>query len=167
MSRTADETGRTEVHAQQWYARRNGVVRGPFSRKTVSRYILLGRIHIDDELSQDRIDWQRAGQVAALVPSVMTPIANPVDNRAYLEAFALADERVGERRNVSCSGCGKCRGTERRVLPDRRKVQASPAEDLRWHRLRADARVAAGKVRYLVFALAAVLLLVLVVPASH
>ena len=167
MSRPPDESGQPEAYAEQWYARRNGVVRGPFSSKTVSRRILLGRIHIDDELSQDRHDWVRAGRIPGMVPSVMGRLTNPADTREYLEAFTLADERAGERRKVSCTGCGRCRGAERRVLPDRRKTRVQPAENLRRLRLRTDVSAAAGKMRYLVFVLAAALFLVLIVPASH
>jgi len=167
MSRTPGESRQATLHDRDWYARRDGVVRGPFSGATVSRHILLGRIRIDDELSTDCHDWVRAGQVPGIVPSVMVRFANLADSRAYHQARMLADERRGERRRVACAGCGRCPGAERRVLPDRRKARALPVAAPLRSRPRAGSRAAADRIRYLVFALAAVLLLILMVPASH
>ena len=35
-----------------WFTRREGVIRGPFPAGEITRYILLGRIRLDDELSR-------------------------------------------------------------------------------------------------------------------
>jgi len=49
-------------HQHVWYARRDGRVRGPFTAEELRRYLLLGRICEDDELSRDGMEWR-------LVPS--------------------------------------------------------------------------------------------------
>jgi hypothetical protein len=167
MSRPPAEAVQPDGDGTLWYARRDGVVRGPFGRETVSRHLLLGRIRIDDELSTDRRDWIHAGQVPGMIPSVMTRLTGLSDSRAFHAARLRADERAGERRGGSCSGCGKCRAVERRVLPDRRKTPAYGAGGQPRERPRVERQALPGRLRYLVFALATALLLVLVVPASH
>jgi hypothetical protein len=83
-----------------WYLRRAGQVSGPFPAGQVSRYILLGRIHEDDELSQDRETWRPYRELPQLIPAVMREQHAP-------EELALArlhaDERAHERRHASAA----------------------------------------------------------------
>jgi hypothetical protein len=99
-----------------WYTRREGVMRGPFSAENISRYILLGRIRLDDELSQDRTNWSVAGQLASLLPSELASQSSLDDYQQLVVAHMQADERKGERR---CQNCGNC-NPERRKAPNRR-----------------------------------------------
>jgi hypothetical protein len=69
-----------------WYVRRGDEVRGPFPAGLVSRYVLLGRIRLSDEVSHDREEWFAVSQVRELVPDVM------------LEAAAHADDEEAQRR---------------------------------------------------------------------
>lgn len=96
----------------QWYTRRDGVTRGPFTAENITRYLLLGRIRIEDELSRDRISWSVAGQLLDL--------NSQGDYRQLIIAQLQADERRGARRCSDCKNRGNCK--ERRVLPDRRKT---------------------------------------------
>jgi hypothetical protein len=48
---------RKETLTIAWYTRREGIVRGPFEPGHITRYILLGRIRLDDELSH--VQWRR------------------------------------------------------------------------------------------------------------
>ncbi len=76
--------------AEQWYARRDGVVRGPYAAGEISRYLLLGRIRIEDELSDNGHDWRPALSVEALVPAVLLED----DAEALAEARARVDQRT-------------------------------------------------------------------------
>ena len=55
-------------HPLQWYSRRQGVTRGPFSAGDITRYLLLGRIRLDDELSTDKTLWLPANQFSEMLP---------------------------------------------------------------------------------------------------
>ncbi len=85
-------------HSNLWYVRRGrGEVKGPFPAGLVSRYILLERIRMSDELSQDRSTWQLVEDVSELIPDVLK--ADPDDEEAQrrLEAARRwADERRGD-----------------------------------------------------------------------
>jgi hypothetical protein len=59
----------TQESEKIWYTRRDGVMRGPFTAENISRYILLGRIDLDDEVSQDRETWIVAGHLDSLLPA--------------------------------------------------------------------------------------------------
>ena len=54
-----------------WFVRRGGAVRGPFSSAKVRHYVLEGRLQLDDEVSTDRANWQRIGSVDEVVPRQM------------------------------------------------------------------------------------------------
>ena len=99
-----------------WYTRRKGVVRGPFLAEDVSRYLLLGRIRLDDELSRDRENWSVAGQLGGLLPPDLASQSSWDDYQRLVVAHMKADERKSERR---CQNCGNCH-PERRKIPDRR-----------------------------------------------
>jgi len=95
-----------------WYVRRADRVTGPFPAGLISRFILLGRIHADDELSQDRDEWRKASDCDELVPEVMKADLSDALARERLEAARRwADERgpepvseeVAERRSQPAS----------------------------------------------------------------
>ena len=85
-----------------WYVRRGGEIRGPFAAGLVSRHILLGRISLDDELSQDRETWATVSALPELIPEAMR--ADPHDSLARERLHAArrwADERLRERRGAN------------------------------------------------------------------
>ena len=81
-----------------WYTRRDGVMRGPFSAENISRYILLGRIRLDDELSQDCETWVVTGHVESLLPAELTSQSSWDDYQQLVTAHMKVDERKGDRR---------------------------------------------------------------------
>jgi hypothetical protein len=111
------ETGALDV---AWYTRREGVVRGPFAAEIVTRYILLGRIRLDDELSHDQVSWRMTRTVASLLPAEMANLQGWKDYQQLVEARMHADERRQERRCAQCTNHGNCH-PERRSSTDRRK----------------------------------------------
>lgn len=103
----------------QWYTRRDGVTRGPFSAENITQHVLLGRIRLEDELSRDRVSWSAARQLTTLLPEQLLNQNSRDDYRQLIIAQLLADERQGERRCHNCMNRGSCR--ERRILDDRRQ----------------------------------------------
>jgi len=103
-----------------WYTRREGVVRGPFPPDHITRYILLGRIRLDDELSHDQLSWRLARSVATLLPAEMVKLQGWEDYQQLIEARMRVDERKQDRRCGQCPNCSNCH-PERRAPGDRRK----------------------------------------------
>lgn len=81
-----------------WYTRRDGIMRGPFSAENISRYMLLGRIRLDDELSQDCETWVVAAKLDNLLPAELNNQSSWDDYEQLLTAHMKADERKGSRR---------------------------------------------------------------------
>lgn len=106
--------------AGSWYTRRDGVVRGPFATGDITRYILLGRIRLDDELSRDRRSWSPANSLPGLLPHEMLGLSSWEDYQRYIEARMQVDERCGERRCTTCEG--HATAGERRVTGERRRT---------------------------------------------
>jgi hypothetical protein len=77
-----------------WYTRRDGVVRGPYPDKQISRYILLGRIRDGDEVRPERGEWAPLADYPDLIPEVMK--LPPTDEN--LQKLLMARLREDERR---------------------------------------------------------------------
>jgi hypothetical protein len=114
-----------------WYARRNGTVRGPFTDEYLARYILLGRIRLKDELSQDRIVWRPVRDCQELFPDELRQLSSWEDYQRLVMARVALDERVSQRRTDQGSILNSSR-RERRKLSDRRRFD-SDAEFLKYH----------------------------------
>src|SRR3569623_396783 len=81
-----------------WYVRRGDEVKGPYPSGLITRYVLLGRVRADDEVSMDGATWGLVSDHPDLIPSVMK---NPDAAPQRLEAARRwADERDGERRSA-------------------------------------------------------------------
>ena len=82
------------IHNNLWYVRRGTQLKGPFPAGLVSRYILLDRVRLGDEVSQDRETWRRVADVPALIPDVMKADPSDEETQRRLEAARRwADER--------------------------------------------------------------------------
>ncbi|MBD3609869.1 MAG: pentapeptide repeat-containing protein [Gammaproteobacteria bacterium] len=76
------------------YTRRGEEISGPFPAGQITRYILLGRVRLDDELSEDQISWKRVSGWDNIVPDVLNLDMSIPENREKLEAAKRwADER--------------------------------------------------------------------------
>ncbi len=85
------------AHNNLWYVRRGRTLKGPFPAGLISRYILLERIRLSDELSQDRTTWKPVKACAELIPEVLKADPEDEDAQRRLEAARRwADERRGE-----------------------------------------------------------------------
>lgn len=69
----------------EWFVRRGSAVRGPFTSARVRHFVLEGKLELDDEVSPDKLSWDRIGRVAEVVPLQMRsgepglPTADEVD----------------------------------------------------------------------------------------
>jgi hypothetical protein len=108
------------IDNSRWYARRNGIVRGPFTDEHIARYVLLGRIRLNDELSLDRISWRAATEYPRLFPGGSLQPSNRDEYQRLMAARTAADERTGQRRMTEPADARPAR-KERRVSADRRE----------------------------------------------
>ena len=108
-----------EKSDKRWYTRRDGVMRGPFTTENISRYILLGRIRLDDEVSQDRETWIVTGHIDSLLPAELTSQSCWDDYQKLVTAHMKVDERKADRRTVKRRNYLD-RHAEKRVRGDRR-----------------------------------------------
>lgn len=108
----------------QWYSRRDEVIRGPFTAEDITRYLLLGRIRLDDELSTDKKIWLPANCFSDMLPPEVTNLTSWDDYQKLVEARMRVDERKSERRCQQCPNRDKCH-PERRRGKDRRREDDS------------------------------------------
>ena len=87
---------------QFWYMRRGEHIEGPFPAGLISRYIIIGRIKMTDEVSTDRLNWMQASEIDGIMPSVLHGDLNDAYNKQRLMAAkrwederALRDRRGG------------------------------------------------------------------------
>ena len=99
----------------EWYMRRQGTVRGPFCAQQITRYILLGRIGLQDELSSDLQTWRRVNSFTDVLPPEFADLSNWNNYQQLVVSRMLLDERKHQRR-ISPAG------TVPAPIPDRRKV---------------------------------------------
>ena len=83
---------------ERWFTRQNGLVSGPHPKGLISGLLLLGRLSLDDEVSQDRENWQRIGESPQLIPEELHHQGTPESRERLLQARLREDERLRERR---------------------------------------------------------------------
>jgi hypothetical protein len=160
---------RQEANAS-WFTRREGVIRGPFPAGEITRYILLGRIRLDDELSRDRATWMAARSLTGLLPHEMLSLSSWEDYQRYIEARMQVDERRADRRRDTCPRCVAA-PADRRVRVDRRQAESHRMLD--WYVFgfqgpHARGNTTAGRLRTLLLTLLlATLVFAWLVPASR
>jgi uncharacterized protein YjbI with pentapeptide repeats len=112
---------------KHWFVRRNGEVKGPFLSAQITRNILLGRLHADDEMSLDEQNWQAVARHKELYPDVMQEM--PVDKDKLDLAKIQADERVSDQRRQK-----ENMAQERRRTRERRGIESDVMLVHRQHR---------------------------------
>jgi len=86
------------ANRHQWYVRREGRMRGPLPEGQVSREIILGRILLSDEVSDDRRRWHSLAALPQLVPEVVRHANTETGRSRLLLARLREDERLHDRR---------------------------------------------------------------------
>lgn len=105
-----------------WYFRRGEQSKGPFPVGQIQRFVLLGRIHLDDEVSADGRQWRPLTAVPELIPDVMRDANTPASLARLSQARLREDERLDADRR---------RGSQRAEAhdTDRRRSDRRRAED--------------------------------------
>jgi hypothetical protein len=107
----------------QWYSRRGGVIRGPFTAEDITRHLLLGRIRLEDELSTNKTTWTSVNCFSGMLPPEVINLTSWDDYQKLVEARMQVDERKSERRCTHCPNRRNCQ-PERRCNQDRRHDDA-------------------------------------------
>ena len=111
------EFSMSELKSGKWYMKRSDKVEGPFAAGLVSRHILLGRLEMGHQVSEDGQNWHLVKDVPSLIPEVLkTDDDDPIHQERLMAARRWADERLSnERRGDSPDARGnERRGNERR-----------------------------------------------------
>ncbi len=98
---------------EKWYTQRGSRLDGPYSKATIHRYLMLGRIKNSDRVSKDGTIWEPITQVPELIPEELLDMNSDFGWRKYLRAR----EQVDERRPVI--------GSESEVVEERRAADIS------------------------------------------
>lgn len=104
----------------EWYMRRQGTVRGPFSAQHITSCILLGRLRLQDELSTDRRIWRCVNSFTDMLPPEFSDLSRWDNYQKLVVSRMLVDERKRERR-VMHAGIADNPVPDRRHGPGRRR----------------------------------------------
>ena len=77
----------------RWYVRKGERIQGPFPNQLIGSYLILGRIDLDTEVSQDQQNWAAVKNYPALVPDVVLNADTPEGHKALMMARIREDER--------------------------------------------------------------------------
>lgn len=108
-----------------WYTRRDGKVRGPYSASHVTRYILLGRIRLTDELSDDSSSWRPLAECSECLPDALSAMAGPDDYQRLVMVRISVEERRSQRRQDDGNPQPPAGMSERRTGFGRRQADSN------------------------------------------
>lgn len=80
----------------KWYTQRGSRLHGPYSRETIHRYLLLGRIKNSDRVSKDGAMWEPITQVPELIPEELLDMGSDFGWENYLKVREQVDERQAD-----------------------------------------------------------------------
>lgn len=87
-----------------WFLRRQGRVTGPFPSGAVRRFVLLGRVDLDDEVSRKRSHWQPIRSLPEVVPPDIRKAMEQGDREQIMPDLLREDERTGlDRRQQAAA----------------------------------------------------------------
>jgi hypothetical protein len=105
-----------KIAARLWYTRKAGEIKGPFPARSISCFMLLGRLTQDDEVSQDREHWQALHELPELIPDEVRDAHTEEGCQRLLAARMREDERLRDRRRDDQQVPNpRRRGTDRRA----------------------------------------------------
>lgn len=115
---------RQDIDSQIWYTRKRGEVKGPFPTGMVRRFVLLGRLDEQSEVSPDGENWYRLGNVERLIPDEVKHLDTPEGYERWLRARLREDEREHDRRRDSEQASRERRGGSDRRSPEPERLVA-------------------------------------------
>jgi hypothetical protein len=111
-----------EIESQKWnlwYIRRNGQVKGPYPCGGVRRFVLLGRVTLEDQVSNDCKRWRPVSQVPEVIPPEIRKALAKGETDLLIASRLREDERNGLERRV---------GSDDAEFKKRRKGERRQAE---------------------------------------
>ena len=84
-----------------WYVRRGGETGGPFPSGALRRFLLLGRVALEDEISTDRKEWHRVSSVPEVIPPELRRAMLEGSEDELLSSRRREDERTGRERRTA------------------------------------------------------------------
>ncbi|MCW8920939.1 MAG: pentapeptide repeat-containing protein [Sedimenticola sp.] len=84
-----------------WFIRHENQVKGPYPSGSVRRFVLLGRVLMQDQVSPDRKSWQQVSDVPDVVPPEVRKALIEGDSEKLIASRMREDERNGRERRVS------------------------------------------------------------------
>ncbi len=99
------ETEQEHESARQnlWYIRCDGQIKGPYPCGGVRRFVLLGRVTMDDQVSNDKKQWRPVSAVPDVIPPEVRKALAEGDTDLLIASRMREDERNGRERRVSDS----------------------------------------------------------------
>lgn len=80
----------------RWYVNTHKKILGPFPNQLISRYLILGRLKLDTQISQDQKHWNPIKDYPSLVPEVILNAHTPEGAKALKLARIREDERSSQ-----------------------------------------------------------------------
>ncbi len=104
----------------RWYVKAHNKIQGPFPNQLISRYLILGRLTLDTQISQDQKHWNPIKDYPSLVPEVVVN----AHTREGAKALRLARIREDERSSQEAAAEGiEQRADEDQVIKLHRKLR--------------------------------------------
>ena len=85
--------GHKDKNKGRWYIKSGNAIQGPFPNQLISSYLVLGRIELDTEISQDQEHWVPVSNYKALIPEVVLNAHTPEGAKELMLARVREDER--------------------------------------------------------------------------
>jgi hypothetical protein len=102
-----------------WFIRRDNQVKGPYPCGTVRRFVLLGRVLMEDEVSFDRKSWRPVVEVPDVIPPEVRKAIEEGSEEELISSRMREDERNGRERRA---------GSDDEAFKKRRKGERRQAE---------------------------------------
>lgn len=90
-------TAKRDFQFHVWYARRAGEVSGPFPIGLIRRFVLLGRLQLNDEVSPDKEYWKKIKNVSEVIPEEMRDLKTEEDRMRLVLAQIHENDRGRDR----------------------------------------------------------------------
>jgi hypothetical protein len=102
-----------------WFIRRDNQVKGPYPCGTVRRFVLLGRVLMQDEVSSDQESWRPVAEVPDVIPPEVRKAIEGGSPEELISSRMREDERNGRERRD---------GSDDEAFKKRRKGERRQAE---------------------------------------
>jgi len=112
-----------QKHQGRWYIRHGEKIQGPFPNQLISRYLILGRIQLDTEVSQDQENWAPVSEFSALIPDEVLNANTPEGQKALMLARIREDERSARAAEEAALEASERRVDEDQIIRLHRQLR--------------------------------------------